>query len=63
MWRSHAKPDVQKFYESKQYKKGIKAAETILKKFPDHGWLYGLIFYKLNQLFFSHQSAQARHWQ
>ena len=29
---------VQKFYESKQYKKGIKAADSILKKFPDHGW-------------------------
>ena len=26
-----------KFYESKQYKKGIKTADTILKKFPDHG--------------------------
>mmetsp|Transcript_28646 Transcript_28646/g.46406 ORF Transcript_28646/g.46406 Transcript_28646/m.46406 type:complete len:923 (-) Transcript_28646:67-2835(-) len=24
-------------YETKQYKKGLKAAETILKKFPDHG--------------------------
>ena len=28
---------VQKFYETKQYKKGLKAAETILKKFPEHG--------------------------
>ncbi|KAF9685220.1 hypothetical protein SADUNF_Sadunf03G0032000 [Salix dunnii] len=26
-----------KSYESKQYKKGLKAADTILKKFPDHG--------------------------
>jgi len=26
-----------KFYESKQYKKGIKNADTILKKYPDHG--------------------------
>jgi peptide alpha-N-acetyltransferase len=26
-----------KFYETKQYKKGIKAADSILKKFPDHG--------------------------
>ena len=25
------------FYETKQYKKGIKAADTILKKYPDHG--------------------------
>ena len=28
---------MQKSYESKQYKKGLKAADTILKKFPDHG--------------------------
>ncbi|KAJ3292600.1 N-alpha-acetyltransferase 16, NatA auxiliary subunit [Borealophlyctis nickersoniae] len=26
-----------KFYEHKQYKKGLKAAEQILKKFPNHG--------------------------
>jgi peptide alpha-N-acetyltransferase len=26
-----------KFYESKLYKKGVKAADTILKKHPDHG--------------------------
>jgi len=26
-----------KFYETKQYKKGIKAADSILKKHPDHG--------------------------
>lgn len=26
-----------KLYESKQYKKAIKAADQILKKFPDHG--------------------------
>jgi len=26
-----------RFYETKQYKKGIKAADTILKKNPDHG--------------------------
>ena len=26
-----------KHYETKCYKKGIKAAETVLKKFPDHG--------------------------
>jgi hypothetical protein len=24
-------------YETKQYKKGIKNAETILKKYPNHG--------------------------
>ncbi|KAG5091395.1 hypothetical protein JHK82_050173 [Glycine max] len=28
-----------KSYETKQYKKGLKAADTILKKFPDHGAL------------------------
>lgn len=26
-----------KLYESKQYKKAIKACDQILKKFPDHG--------------------------
>jgi hypothetical protein len=29
--------NVVKFYESKQYKKGLKNAETILKRFPNHG--------------------------
>lgn len=28
---------IQKSYETKQYKKGLKAADQILKKFPDHG--------------------------
>lgn len=28
---------VVKFYESKQYKKGLKSADQILKKFPAHG--------------------------
>jgi tetratricopeptide (TPR) repeat protein len=28
---------MQKSYETKQYKKGLKAADSILKKFPDHG--------------------------
>lgn len=27
----------QKSYETKQYKKGLKAADAILKKFPEHG--------------------------
>ncbi|KAL5729406.1 N-alpha-acetyltransferase 16 [Ranunculus cassubicifolius] len=27
----------QKSYETKQYKKGLKAADSILKKYPDHG--------------------------
>lgn len=26
-----------KFYETKQYKKGLKAADQIMKKFPEHG--------------------------
>ncbi len=26
-----------RFYETKQYKKGVKAADQILKKIPDHG--------------------------
>ncbi len=30
-------PSPQKFYETKQYKKGIKSADAILKKFPEHG--------------------------
>lgn len=29
--------DHQTFYELKQYKKGIKAADAILKKLPNHG--------------------------
>lgn len=28
---------VVKFYETKQYKKAIKSADQILKKFPEHG--------------------------
>ena len=28
---------VRKFYENKQYKKGIKSADLILKKVPNHG--------------------------
>ena len=28
---------IAKFYETKQYKKGLKCAEQILKKFPEHG--------------------------
>lgn len=28
---------VVKFYETKQYKKAVKAADQILKKFPEHG--------------------------
>ena len=26
-----------KYYETKQYKKALKAADQVLKKFPDHG--------------------------
>jgi len=29
--------DTQKFYETKQYKKGLKSADSVLKKFPEHG--------------------------
>ena len=29
--------NVVKFYESKQYKKGLKNADTILKRYPMHG--------------------------
>jgi tetratricopeptide (TPR) repeat protein len=28
---------LQKSYETKQYKKGLKASDTILKRFPEHG--------------------------
>ena len=28
---------VVKCYETKQYKKGLKTADTVLKKFPEHG--------------------------
>ena len=29
--------NVIKFYESKQYKKGLKSADALLKRYPDHG--------------------------
>eukprot|EP00741_Cyanophora_paradoxa_P025685 tig00000388_g24787.t1 len=41
-----------KFYETKQYKKGLKAADTILKKFAEHGEtlaMKGLILNCLNR--------------
>ena len=38
----------QKFYEIKQYKKGLKSADSILKKFPEHG----------RHLFLSHARGQ-----
>lgn len=31
---------LQKSYETKQYKKGLKAADAILRKFPDHGGMF-----------------------
>jgi hypothetical protein len=31
---------LQRNYEHKQYKKGLKLADTILKKFPEHGGMY-----------------------
>ncbi|XP_062113850.1 uncharacterized protein LOC133824858 [Humulus lupulus] len=36
-WDGVARSTTQKSYETKQYKKGLKAADIILKKFPDHG--------------------------
>lgn len=32
--------DFQTQYEIKQYKKGLKAADTILKKYPNHGGMF-----------------------
>jgi outer membrane protein assembly factor BamD (BamD/ComL family) len=37
---------MQKSYETKQYKKGLKAADAILKKFPDHGGQF--VFYLIS---------------
>lgn len=34
---------MQKSYETKQYKKGLKAADAILKKFPYHGGEFSFI--------------------
>lgn len=36
---------IQKSYETKQYKKGLKAADQILKKFPDHGGMSIFFFF------------------
>lgn len=33
---------VKKHYESKQYKKGVKTADSILNKYPDHGGMFSL---------------------
>jgi hypothetical protein len=35
---------MQKSYETKQYKKGLKAADSILKKFPEHGGMLKELF-------------------
>jgi N-alpha-acetyltransferase 15/16, NatA auxiliary subunit len=35
----------QKSYETKQYKKGLKAADSILKKFPEHGGMLKDMFW------------------
>jgi len=50
---------LQKSYETKQYKKGLKAADAILKKFPDHGgrnfvYLFCLSFLVRGYLFSSY---------
>ena len=34
---SHPPFSLQRFYDTKQYKKGLKAADSVLKKFPEHG--------------------------
>jgi tetratricopeptide (TPR) repeat protein len=42
----------QKYYESKQYKKGVKSADSILKHYPDHGetiCMKGLLLNSLDQ--------------
>lgn len=39
-----------KFYELKQYKKGVKTADQILKKFPEHGETLALKGLTLNCL-------------
>ena len=36
---------LQKSYETKQYKKGLKAADSILKKFPEHGGMLKDMFW------------------
>ena len=46
---------VVKFYESKQYKLGIKSADAILKRFPNHGetlCMKGLIVNAMANAFF-----------
>ena len=40
----------QKLYERKDYKKGLKAAEAILKKFPTHGETLAMKGLTLNAL-------------
>ena len=49
-----------KQYESKQYKKAIKAADSILKKFPNHGEtlaMKGLTMYYANTSINHHEEA------
>lgn len=46
----HELTDVQRNYESKQYKKGLKACEQILKKHPQHGETTSMKGLILNQL-------------
>ena len=42
---------LQKSYETKQYKKGLKAADAILKKFPDHGGILSMVILFFNTSF------------
>lgn len=52
---------LQKSYETKQYKKGLKAADAILKKFPDHGGTHFQIHELVMDLlsFYCHASVLA----
>jgi N-alpha-acetyltransferase 15/16, NatA auxiliary subunit len=53
-----------KQYESKQYKKAIKAADSILKKFPNHGEtlaMKGLTMYYANNTSTTTNSHEEAH--
>ncbi len=44
-------------YETKQLKKGLKTADQILKKFPEHG---GVIFFMM--IWFYHYDSPQKHY-
>lgn len=52
---------LQKNYELRQYKKGLKLAEGILKKYPDHGGKLFFIFD--NSIFFLNLMLYQKLWQ